>query len=58
MEATKHIDVKFKKNGYVVSYTGFSKNNGEVVYKLNEELKLLEDLGEVLLGKKVQAVER
>ena len=54
----KYVDIKFKQNGYVVSYTGFLKNNGEVVYKWTEELKLLEDLGQMLLEKKVEAREK
>ena len=54
----KHIDIKFKNNGYVVTFTNFMKNNGEVVYKFTEELKLVEDLGAVLLDKKIEAKEK
>jgi len=54
----RFVDIKFKKNGYVVTYAGFLKENGEVIYKFNEELKLVEDLGKALLDKKIEAKEK
>lgn len=54
----KGIDIKFKKNGYVVTFVGFLKDNGEVVYKFTEELKLVEDIGKALLDKKIEAREK
>lgn len=54
----KNIDIKFKKNGYVVTFVGFLKENGEVVYKFNDELKLVEDIGKALLDKKIEAKEK
>jgi hypothetical protein len=54
----KHIDIKFKHNGYVVTFFGFLKDNGEMVYKTTEELQLVEDIGKALLGKKIEAKER
>lgn len=55
---SKFVDIKFKKNGYVVTYVGFLKNNGEVVYKFNEEIKLVEELGQMLIEKKIEAREK
>lgn len=54
----KSVDIKFKKNGYVVTFVGFLKDNGESVYKFNEELKLVEDIGRALLDKKIEAKEK
>lgn len=52
------IEIKFKQNGYVVSFQGFLKDNGEKVYKNTEELSLVEDIGKALLGKKIEAKEK
>lgn len=54
----KHIDIQFKDNGYVVTFRDFSKDNGEFVYRSTEELKLVEDIGRALLGKKIEAREK
>lgn len=55
---TKNIDIKFMANGYVVSFQGFLKDNGQKVYKATEELQLVEDIGKALLGKRIEAKER
>lgn len=54
----KGIKVEYKKNGYVVTFLGFLKDNGESVYKFTEELKLVEDIGKALLDKKIEAKEK
>lgn len=54
----RHIDIQFKDNGYVATFRDFAKDNGEFVYKATEELRLVEDIGRALLGKKIEAKER
>lgn len=55
---SQHVDIKFLKNGYVVTFLGFLKENGQVVYKFTEELKMLEEIGLHILGKKIEAKEK
>lgn len=54
----KNIEIKFKQNGYMVNFVGFLKNNGERVYKFTEEFKLLEDIGQAIVDKKVEVKEK
>ncbi len=49
----KTITLAEKKNGYSVEIQGFIRKNGEYVYKATELVKLMEDVGELLLDSKI-----
>lgn len=54
----KKITVYFKENGYLLVIDGAIKNSGEYVYKATEEFQLVERIGELLTGRKMEAKER
>ena len=53
----KEISIKEVRNGYLYTIKNSSRTDGDYISKNTEEFKLLEHIGEVLLGFKVK-VER
>ena len=47
------IDIRTNKTGYVINIEGAVKDNGESSYINTQEFKMLETIGEALLGYKV-----
>ncbi len=54
----KSINIQFKQNGFIVKYDGLLKHNGEYVYKMTEEFKMLEEIGLAVVEKKVEVKEK
>lgn len=54
----KEIKIKETNNGQIVKVEGFIKAKGEYVYKATELLSMLEFLGELILGRKIEVREK
>lgn len=54
----KKITVHFKVNGYLLVIEGAIKNSGEYVFKNTEEFRLIETIGDLLTGRKIEAKEK
>ncbi len=54
----KNIIIKEANNGQLVKVDGFIKAKGEYVYKATELLQLVEFIGELLIGRKVEVREK
>lgn len=51
------IVIQSVKNGFVVVTEGSMKDNGTTVHKATEELQMLEQIGKVILDKRVDVKE-
>lgn len=49
------ITVLKKNNGYLVTVEGVHKDNGEWIFKSNEDLKLVEFVGGLIVESKIKA---
>ncbi len=58
MPQQKQVQIKAVNNGYGVTFEGFVRNNGPYVFKHTEEFKMLEQIGEMILGKKVEVKDK
>ncbi len=54
----KTIKIKETKNGELVDVSGFIKAEGQYVFKATELLTMLEFVGELLVGRKVEVREK
>ncbi len=54
----KSIKIKETKNGQLIEIGGFIKAEGQYVFKATELLQMLEFVGELLVGRKVEVREK
>jgi hypothetical protein len=54
----KKIEIKETKNGQLVQVSGFIKAEGQYVFKATELLQMLEFVGELVVGRKVEVREK
>lgn len=52
------LKVESTMNGYIVMFADTIKKNGTYVFESIDILRMLEEIGEVVLGKKVRVEER
>ena len=52
------IKIESVQNGFIVYVEGSLRKKGRFIYKNTEELKMLEEIGEIILDKKVKVTPR
>ncbi len=54
----KKIEIKETNNGQIVQVSGYIKSQGQYVFKSTELLTMLEFIGELVVGRKVEVREK
>lgn len=54
----KTISIKETKNGQLLQVSGFIKAEGQYVFKATEVMAMLEFIGELVVGRKVEVKEK
>jgi len=54
----KTITIKETNNGQIIDVEGFIKAKGQYVYKATELLHMLEVIGELIIGRKIEVKEK
>ncbi len=54
----KALEIVETKNGYTVDASGYIKVGGRYVFKATELLQMLEFIGELVVGRKVEVREK
>lgn len=54
------VEIKLREvtDGYIYDIKGLNKNGGEGVFKKTEEFKMIEKIGEAILGHKIKVERR